>query len=215
MFINGSLFNSESWQGISVNDIIPLEKPDQALLRTLVPSHAKVPLEFLHLETGKVPARFVVASRRVLYLQNILKRDKDELVMRVYTARKNDPLKGDFYQIVKDDLEDLDIKMNETEIKQMNRSKFKAIVKERIKKRALTYLKNQQIKNSKIDNIKYDSLEIQPYFKKKLCLILIVLQCFLASDPAQSGVSGMIFGECTPTSTVRCVGSIWTPCPRS
>ena len=43
MFINGTLFNSEAWQGITDGEIEQLEKVDEALLRGLLKAHSKVP----------------------------------------------------------------------------------------------------------------------------------------------------------------------------
>ena len=60
MFINGTLFNSEAWQGISNADVEQIEKVDEALLRGLLRAHAKVPLEALFLETGTIPIRFIL-----------------------------------------------------------------------------------------------------------------------------------------------------------
>ena len=45
-----------------------------------------------------------ISSRRLNYLQTILRRPKEELIQRVYDAQKSDPTPGDFYQFVKDDI---------------------------------------------------------------------------------------------------------------
>ena len=74
MLVNGTLFNSEAWHGVTKKDIILLEKVDEALLRGLLTAHSKVPLEALYLETKSVPLRFIAASRRLMYLHNILQR---------------------------------------------------------------------------------------------------------------------------------------------
>jgi hypothetical protein len=53
MLVNGTMFNSECWQGKTVSsDIKVLNKADKGLHRSLVDGHAKTPLEFLHLEFG-------------------------------------------------------------------------------------------------------------------------------------------------------------------
>ena len=64
MLINGVLFNSEVWHGIDDNDVHALEGIDEHLLRSLVKAHAKTPMEFLYLETGAIPIRFLISSRR-------------------------------------------------------------------------------------------------------------------------------------------------------
>ena len=76
MLINGLLYNSEAWHNVSKKNIVKLMKVDEALLRGILKAHSKTPLEFLYLETGSVPIDWVIKSRRINYLQNILRRDK-------------------------------------------------------------------------------------------------------------------------------------------
>ena len=47
MLLNGILYNSEAWHGISEKDISVLEKVDEALLRGILSAHPKIPLEAL------------------------------------------------------------------------------------------------------------------------------------------------------------------------
>ena len=82
MLINGLLYNSEAWHSVNEEDILALQKVDEMLLRFLMDSHSKVPLEYLYLERGTLPIRFILASRRMMYLKTILKRDEEELTKR-------------------------------------------------------------------------------------------------------------------------------------
>ena len=70
MLINSLLFNSEAWHGVEKEDIKKLEKVDELLLRSLLGSHQKTPIEFLYLETGSFPISFLVYIRRIVYLRN-------------------------------------------------------------------------------------------------------------------------------------------------
>ena len=79
MLLNCVLFNSEAWHGVTDQDINILESIDEHLLRSLVKGHANTPLEFLYLEAGAVPLRFLLSSRRMIFHQNILKREDKEL----------------------------------------------------------------------------------------------------------------------------------------
>ena len=76
MFLNGILFNSEAWHSITINDVLLLEKVDEALLRGLLTAHSKIPLEALFLETKSVPIRFTLSSRRLMYLHSILQKEE-------------------------------------------------------------------------------------------------------------------------------------------
>ena len=104
MLVNETQFNSECWQGTVVDkEIKTLSKPDKALLLGLVSRHAKVPLEFLFLETGCVPVSVIHSCQRLVYLQTILKKEPNELLSRVYFAQKADSLPGDYCWLVAED----------------------------------------------------------------------------------------------------------------
>ena len=101
LFINGVLFNSEIWHGVKSTAIDLLSIVDNQILRYICGAHAKTPTEFLFLETGSLPLSFIIACRRMIYLQNILKRSKDELVKRVYMAQKTTPVKETIVNLFK------------------------------------------------------------------------------------------------------------------
>ena len=84
MLVNESLYNSEAWHSVSMED--------EALLRYLLDCHSKVPLEFLYLESGAIPVRFILSGRRINYLKTILNRDPEELIRRIYEAQLLNPI---------------------------------------------------------------------------------------------------------------------------
>ena len=45
ILINWTLFNSEAWHNITEDDLNILEKVDEALLRGILKSHSKIPIE--------------------------------------------------------------------------------------------------------------------------------------------------------------------------
>ena len=83
MLINGILYNSEVWHNMSIKDAVIFEKVDEALLRGLLNAHPKTPLEALYLETKSIPIRYILASPRILYLYNILRKDKTEMIRKI------------------------------------------------------------------------------------------------------------------------------------
>ena len=116
LFLNCVLFNSEAWQGITNNEIQMLEKVDEDLLRGLLKAHSKIPTEVLYLETGSLPIRFILKSRRISYLQTILKRHTEELIKEIYNVQKNDPIKGDFHDLVIEDLRSIESNMRKMKL---------------------------------------------------------------------------------------------------
>ena len=168
MLLSGLLFNSEAWHGITETEIKILESVDEHLLRLLVGAHSKTPLEFLYLETGAIHIRFIIACRRMIYLQTILKRSDSELTKRIYSAQKEDPLKGDFYWLVVKDFKMIGETLNESEIRCKSKISHKNNIKQKIRNAALIYLKEKQNNHSKIRDIVYEKLEPQTYISSPL-----------------------------------------------
>ena len=54
----------------------------------------QIVLRVERLEMGALPITHGIRVRRLLYLQIILKRHKDELIMRVYSSQKENPVAG-------------------------------------------------------------------------------------------------------------------------
>ena len=82
MLVNGLLFNSKAWHSVTNDDIKNLEKVDEIILRTLMQSHPKTPLEFLYLETGSLKIKYIISTRRLVYLKTLMMRDDEELTNR-------------------------------------------------------------------------------------------------------------------------------------
>ena len=169
MLVNGSLYNSECWQGKSVDrEVSTLDKPDQALLRALVLAHSKAPIEFLFLETGCIPLSLIHICRRVIYLHTILTKDPSELVRRTYDAQKTDSLPGDFCRLIEADFQKLEISLSENQISSMTSNAYKKYIKSKVSKYAFESLTTEQQSHSKIKHIKYTKLEMQPHLKSPL-----------------------------------------------
>ena len=109
MLVNGLLYSSEAWHSVDTKDIIALEKVDEALLRYLLDCPSKTPLEFLYLESGSIPIRYILKSRRLNFLKVIIDRDEEELTRRVFEAQATNPSPGDFAELVKNDLQSLSV----------------------------------------------------------------------------------------------------------
>ena len=83
------------WQNILKKDTEACLKLDHDIMRLIIGAHSKVPIKFLYLETASIPINYILASRRVNYLHNILTKEDSELVKCVYYAKKVTPAKGD------------------------------------------------------------------------------------------------------------------------
>jgi hypothetical protein len=109
MLLNGMLYNSEVCHSISENEIRMPEMVDEYFLRSMVKGHSKTPLEFLYLEAGALPIRFIISSRRLKYLHTLLKRPEHEIRRQVYEALKNNTVCGNLYDLVQSDIDAVDL----------------------------------------------------------------------------------------------------------
>ena len=163
MFLNGVLHSCEAWHGVGATQIAQLETVDHHLMRTILEANSKTPTEFLYLETGALPVKYVITSRRMNYLKHIHMLEEHELVKRIFQAQRDDPKKGDWCESVKNDLETFNI--DEDKLKTLNKNQAKKYIKEQIYDKAFKDLKISQSNHSKVKNIKYEKFACQDYLK--------------------------------------------------
>ena len=78
----------------------------------------------------------------------------------------NNPCKGDWSEIVKKDLEDLELPRSFDEIKRKSKYSFKNLVKKKTNEYTFKKLKSMQESHSKMNNLKYEEIKIQNYFSR-------------------------------------------------
>ena len=125
MFLNGILTNSEVWYNMKDEHFKVLEAADNDLMRKIFKAHSKTACELFFLETGKIPIRYIVSKRRLMYLWHILKQKDDELIRKVYNAQKLKCTKGDWYEMIQSEKAKYEI--NETDVRCYTRNKFLGI----------------------------------------------------------------------------------------
>ena len=59
-------------------------------MRTILSTHAKIPIYFLYLETRALPIKSKITSRKL----NYLKQPEHELIKRIFSAQREDQKKG-------------------------------------------------------------------------------------------------------------------------
>ena len=120
------------------------------------------------MENGSIPICYILSSRRINYLQTILKREEEELTRRIFEAQIAKPCSGDFAELVKKDLESIGVPFNKAFIQNTGVDAFKAFIKKKTTAAAHVYLTTNQAKHSKVSDIKYEILETQPYLMSSL-----------------------------------------------
>ena len=164
VFLNGSLTNIEVCYGLTKENINTLETLDKILLRKILSSHSKVCSPSIWLELGLVPIRFLVMGRRVNFLYYILNRPDHDLLKKVFIVQEKYPVKNDWTLTVKQDLEDLDIKLSFDEIKSLKKETFSKIVKDKVRTLAFRKLMEEKNTYSKMEKLQYTELKMQNYF---------------------------------------------------
>ena len=168
MLINGILFNSESWHGVTEKQVKSLEAIDESLLRTIMKAHSKTPKEFLYLESGALPLRFIIAQRRILFMKHITERHDSDLLKRVFVAQREAPSHGDFVKIVEKDLKDLNLTHQYATSSSVSKDQLKAALRKSANNAALNYLRNILKEHTQVKSISYKKLEIQRYLKSSV-----------------------------------------------
>ena len=182
-FVNGTLFNSEVWSAYTNNDIKVLELLDRKILRLILGAQGKVPCEMLYLETGALELNHVIAVRRIVYLQKILKKHESEIIKKIYNAQKKSPCYGDWVLLVEADKIKYEIEYTDEKISQIPDEEFKKYVKNKVRQYAFKELKEIQSDHEKVKDIEFESLkEPQNYlkdkrFNNKISSLLLNLRC--------------------------------------
>ena len=85
-------------------------------MRKILGAHSKTAKEFLYLETGAIPLRFIIMSRRMSYLHHIVTRNEHELIYKFFKAQERRSIKDDWVTKIDEDKKQLDLKMSNEEI---------------------------------------------------------------------------------------------------
>ena len=164
LLISVLLFNSETWLRLTKDSIKKLESVDLMLLRKLLKTPISTPKASLYLETGCVPIRYILKRKRIMFLHHILTRDSNALINRVFWAQVQNTGKGDWCQVVREDLDMLGLKdLSFEEITKKSKDSLKILVDNRIKIVALEDLLNEKSTLIKMSDLSYGNLEMQPY----------------------------------------------------
>ena len=104
IFLNGILYSSESWYGVTEQDISQLEKLDNILLRRIFEVAHSAPLVSLYLESGCVRIRNIIRARRMNYLHHLANLNKEEMLYKFFRCQWDHPARNDWTEQVSADL---------------------------------------------------------------------------------------------------------------
>ena len=151
LLLSTLLSNSESWYSLTKGDIIKLESVEEDLMRKVFKAHSKTPKVLLYLETGNIPIRFILQSRRINFLWYILNENDDTLLKKFFNAQNENPVRGDWVSQVKNDLAELGIEQNFDDIRHISKHSFKRLVKDKVRLNALNIYAKKKILSPKAE----------------------------------------------------------------
>ena len=149
MLVSRLVNSSEIWYNITKEQYRKLEEIDEMYLMRLFNVPKSVPRLSLYAECGKLPLRFIIRTRRLLYLWHILHLDESELVYKFYLAQKLRPSKNDWSCQITQDKKDLNLNLSDEEIMKMSKPKFKKILQIKTNSCAAKYFLKIQSKQTK------------------------------------------------------------------
>ena len=156
------LYGSETYYNLKEKEIRIIERIEEQFLRKLFKTTKACPISQLYLEAGHYPARFEIFRRRLLFFKDILNEKPSSLVQKlVLLVQLEKPIKGDWVSSCLQSLDYLNLNCSIEEVKEMNKTHFKKILKKSIKEKALQYLLDKR--GSKGKEIQYASLKMAEY----------------------------------------------------
>ena len=167
LFLNSILTNSEAWYRLRKHEIEILERCDENLLRKFVEAPCTTPKCMLYLEIGCKPARFLIMSRRLMFLHYILNEESSSLLSRFFKVQVKFPDRDDWCSVIFQDLEYLDIHLTFDQIQASSKQQFKKLVDQSINDKDFQFLIDEKNQLRKVSHIQYKKLTMQNYLKTK------------------------------------------------
>ena len=157
------LLSCESWHRLFSYQIDKLEEIDLAFFHQLFNSHSKTSKEIYIIESGKVPIRYLISMRRIMYWWHILHVKKSDMLFRVYSVQKISPVQGDWVKMLEGDNKLFKIKLSDDEMEAISKYKIQNYLKKRVREVTLEYVEGLKQKHSKTQNFDTSRLSTSPY----------------------------------------------------
>ena len=168
ILINGMANNIEVWHNVTKSEVKELETVDRLLLSNIFGKLPRsMPRECFYLELGLEELGTILKKRRIMYFQDVVSRKKKDMLYRFLMIQWHGNKKGDFMEMVREDLEDFSLPKELSFYENFDRNKFKNIVKNQAKSYSLNKLLKDKNSHSKMKHLLYKSLKMQPYLKDK------------------------------------------------
>ena len=86
----------------------------------------------MHIECGKLPVRFILKTRRLMFFWHVLNKDKHDILYTFLSARQLFSSRTDWIQQVRKDKSKIKLELSDDEIENMSKEMFKKIIRQTI-----------------------------------------------------------------------------------
>ena len=126
-----------------------------------------VPKESLYIETGKIPIRYIIQTRRLMFWWHMVNLKESEVLFKFFKVQKLKSSKDDWVKQLEKDKKDLNLEMSDQQAKQYSKEQFKNLVKAKVEINAGKQLEGIRMSHSKTENIKFSGFKPAEYFLSK------------------------------------------------
>ena len=171
VFISKLLSNCQTWTKLTKQDINYLEKCTNTTLKRFLNVPISTPNCSLYLELGLLPIRYEIYLRKLTFLKKIISKKDSDIVKKIYVLQKNNN-DINWYSEILLIMKEIEIHLNDTEIKEMSTSQWKSLIMKKVTKHAFNYLLHEKESKKKLNNLNYTEKqwECRSYFKTFNCV---------------------------------------------
>lgn len=134
----------------------------QKFLQNFFNCPCTVPIEAYHIETSTLPLRYALLQRKFMFLWTILNKPDDELIKKVFLVQKEFSTSDSWVSTVESEIEEYDINLTFNDISKITKSRFKELVSQKIRVKAVMYVTSLQAQHSKTKFLTHSN-QMKPY----------------------------------------------------
>ena len=165
VFLPVLIFNSQAWDSLSKEDIDNITTIQLKYLKKTLEVASSTSNTLVFLELGILPVKYEINIKQLTFIHHILKLEENDPVKLVYREQVKYRHEKNWGNEIVTLLLKFKLPQDETEITNMEYSKWKEIVKTNVKRFALKELNEEKEKQSKSKSLpSYQSLKRQDYF---------------------------------------------------
>ena len=165
LFLSTVLYNSQSWSVLTNTEIHELKTCQMRLLKRIVKAPKAAPNAIVLLELGVLPLEFEIYSKKLMFLQHILKLNENDPVRKVYEEQMKYKRERNWTNEVWRIKKLMDVEVSDQYVSEISKTAWKNIVNKATRESAVRSLNSECLKLKKVTR-QYTELKTKEYFFK-------------------------------------------------